>query len=316
MSRKPHQPAELGDTAGPMPTGHAITIASEEETKAIEEEMAFKAAEAIGMLKALEFSEMVSARAKVEVFLNLGKSKAYKAIFITDESGNRKRISDLDEFCDHFFGKSARRMRQQAANYHLLGGDLFEASQRIGFRNQDYTALKALPADDQEVIKQAMQPEVDRDHILDLMQEMAARHASVKAALTTKTKEAEETAASRDTIIKNKQARLDQAEEENVKLKRRVETTTPDEAALEIRKEADRIAFLAEHGVRANLRKAFEVLIQHGDVHQHSEFMLGLITQIEFACDVLRGDFGLLKAGPDGDSTPHWERGPAQGGVN
>lgn len=313
MSRKPHQPAELGDTAGPLPAGHAITIAGEQETTDIESEMAFKAAEAIGMLKALEFSETVSARAKVEVFLNLGKSKAYKAIFATDEAGNRKRISDLDEFCERFIGKSARRMRQQAADYHLLGGDLFEASQRIGFRNQDYQALRALPADDQEVIKQAMQAE-DSGKVLDLLQEMAVRHASEKAALTAKAKEAEETTEARDTLLKNKQARLDDLEEQNHKLKRRVETTTPDEAALEIRNEADRIAFLAEHEVGVNLRKAFTALTDHGG--QHSEFMLGLITQIELAADVLRADFGLLKAGPDGDSTPYWERTTAPSGVS
>jgi len=233
MSRIPHQPAELGDTAGPMPAGHAITIAGEQETADIESEMAFKAAEAIGMLKALEFSETVSARAKVEVFLNLGKSKAYKAIFVTDDAGNRKRISDLDEFCERFIGKSARRMRQQAASYHLLGGDLFEASQRIGFRQQDYDTLKALPADDQEIIKQAMQAE-DRAQVIDLIQEMAVRHASEKAALKTQASEAEETAAARDDVIKAKEATISKLELRATSAERRhADFTDIDEAGYE-----------------------------------------------------------------------------------
>lgn len=231
MSRKPHQPAELGDAVGPIPEGHAITIAGEQETKAIEAEMAFEAAEAVGMLKALEFSETVSARAKVEVFINLGKSKAYKALFITDGEGNRKRISDLDEFCDHYFGKSARRMRQQAANYHLLGGDLFEASQAIGFRQQDYQALRALPAEDQEAIQHAMQHEAGRAEIIDLLQDMATRNAAKVAALTAEATEAKETAAARDEVIASKEATISRLELRATSAERRQANFTDIEAA-------------------------------------------------------------------------------------
>lgn len=315
MARKPHDPIEPEVLPGKVP-GHAITLVEEKQARDIESEMIFTAGKVASRIETALFYETVSQKVAVESYLELKKTKAWAAMTYRDADGKAKNISSLDEFCERYLKQSQRRVQQLADNYHTIGADLYETAEQIGFRQKDYAALKALPADDQEVIKQAMQPEVDRDQILDLMQELAVRHASAMAAQTSKTKEAEETAASRDTIIKNKQARLDQAEEENVKLKRRVETTTPDEAALEIRKEADRIAFLAEHGVRANLRKAFEALIQHGGVHQHSEYMLGLITQIEFACDVLRGDYGLLKARPDGDSTPHWERGPAQGGVN
>lgn len=314
MPRKPHQPAELGDTAGPMPAGHAITVLGEQETADIEREAAFTAARCLGRIEALEFSATVAARAQVEVFIELKQSKAYRAIQYRDAEGNRRHVADLEEFCERFLGKSGKRIREMAQQYHLLGGDLYEAAERIGFRNQDYRALKALPAEDQELIKQAMSADTDRDQVIDLLQEMAARHASEKAALQAEAKEATETAEARDTLIQNKQARLDQLEEENHKLKRRVETTTPEEEVLEIRKEADRIAFVAEHEVSANLRKAFDALTERGG--QHSEFMLGLITQIELACDVLRGDFGLLKAGPDGDSTPYWDRQPAAGGVN
>lgn len=212
MPRKPHKPAELGDSAGPLPQGHAITLAEEQETADIERDMAHLAMRSLGRLEALEFSETVAARARVEVFLELKKSKAYRAIEYRDADGNRKRISDLDEFCERYLNKSARRLRQMAEDYHLLGGDLYEAAERIGFRNQDYRALKALPADDQEVIKQAMSPDADRDQVIDLLQEMAARHASEKAALTAEATEAKETAEARDDVIKAKEETISKLE--------------------------------------------------------------------------------------------------------
>ncbi len=207
MSRKPHQPAELGDTAGPMPAGHAITVAGEQETADIEREAAFTAARCLGRIEALEFSATVAARAQVEVFIELKQSKAYRAISYRDADGNRRYVADLEEFCERFLGKSGKRIREMAQQYHLLGGDLYEAAERIGFRNQDYRALKALPADDQVAIKAAMATD-DREQILDLMQELSVRHASEKAALTAKAKEAEDTAADRDRVIGTKQGQI------------------------------------------------------------------------------------------------------------
>lgn len=314
MSRIPHKTAEINVILGDTTPAHTGMLAGELQANAIEQDMISMAMQDIGSLRALDFIRKISGRAQVEIYLRQVKTKAYKAVSYTNAEGQTEKFPDIDTFCAVYLGESGRNLRNKASNYHLLGAELFEVSERLGFKGKDYTALKALSADDQEVIKQAMSPDADRGQVLDLLQEMAMRHASEKAALTAKAKEAEETTEARDTLLKNKQARLDDLEEQNHKLKRRVETTTPDEAALEIRNEADRIAFLAEHEVGVNLRKAFTALTDHGG--QHSEFMLGLITQIELACDVLRADFGLLKAGPDGDSTPYWERTTAPAGVN
>lgn len=311
MPRKAHSPAEIHAEPGPIPAGHALTLAEEQETKDLEREAAFEAAKTIGQIEALLFSATVAEKAIVETFLKLKENKAYRSIQFRDADGNLRRVADLGEFCERFLKKSYRRVQEMASNYHLIGADLYETAEQIGFRQKDYTALKALPADDQAIIKQAIEAD-DRDQVIDLLQEMAARHASEKAALQAEATEAKDTAEARDQVVRKKEQRLNELEEENHKLKRRVQTTTPDEEALEIRNEADRIAFEAEHAVSANLRKAFDQLAEFGG--QHSEFMLGLITQIELACDVLRADFGLLKAGPDGDSTPIWERnGAAQG---
>lgn len=229
MPRKPHQPAELGDTAGPMPEAHAITLAEEQAAKDIESEMAFEASRALGQIEAFQFTRQIAGFAQVQAFLKLKENKAYRALTIKDADGKARRVAHLDEFCDHFLGRSARRMQEMASNYHLLGADLYETAERIGFRTQDYRALKALPAEDQEVIKQAMSPEADRDQVLDLLQEMAVRHASEKAALTATATEAEETAEARSEVIAKKESMINALQESNSKLKRRQATFTDEE---------------------------------------------------------------------------------------
>lgn len=228
MPRTPHQPAELGDTAGPIPAGHAITIAGEQETADIEREAAFEAAKTIGQIEALLFSATVAEKAIVETFLKIKENKAYRSIQFRDAEGNLRRVADLGEFCERFLKKSYRRVQEMASNYHLIGADLYETAEQIGFRQKDYTALKALPADDQEIIKQAMQAE-DSGKVIDLIQEMAVRHASEKAALTAQAKEATETAEARDYVIKAKEETISKLELRATSAERRQATFTDEE---------------------------------------------------------------------------------------
>lgn len=306
MSRKNHPPAEIHAEPGSLPAAHAITLADEREAQDIEREAAFEAARMLGQMESAQFSARVQEKVIVEIFIRLKKNKAYRAIKIRDEAGNLRGCADLEEFCTHFLGASYRKVKELTDNYHLIGPDLYEQAEKIGFRREDYRAFKALPSNDQDLIRDAMQAE-DRDQVIDLLQEMAARHASEKAALQAEAHESKETAEARSEVIAAKETKINALEEANHKLKRRVETMTPDEVAMDIRKEADVFAFRAEHAVSSDLHKAFQALTEQGG--NHSEYMLGLITQIELAASVLRADFGLLKAGPDGDPTPYWERG-------
>lgn len=229
MPRPPHPTPTDVLLTGDVP-GHTLTLAEQQETKDIESDMAFEAARCLGRIEALEFSATVATRAQVEVFIELKKSKAYRAIQYRDSDGNPRRIADLEEFCVRYLGKSARRIQEMAQQYHLLGGDLYEAAERIGFRNQDYRTLKALPADDQEAIRQAMQHEAGRAEIIDLLQEMAARHASEKAALTAEATEAKETAEARDDVIKRKESKISELELRAASAERRQASFTDEEA--------------------------------------------------------------------------------------
>lgn len=227
MSRQPHPTLDPEVLPGDVP-GHAITLAEEQALIDADREAAFEAARALGQIEASRFSALCAEKVIVETFLKLKKNKAYRAIQYRDADGKPRRCADLEEFCERFLGKSARVVQELVNNYTLLGADLFEQAEKLGFKRNDYRALKALPADDQDVIKQAMQAD-DRDQVLDLLQELAARHASEKAALTAQAKEATETADARSDVIAKKESMINALQESNSKLKRRQATFTDEE---------------------------------------------------------------------------------------
>lgn len=229
MSRTPHKPATTLPDPGTAAEAHAMTISADQQAHDIEREAAFHAAKIVGRVETALFYETISQKVVVESYLELKKNNAFMAITYRDADGNVKRISCLHEFCERVFKKTYRRVQQLVDNYHTIGADLFDAAEQIGFRQKDYQALKALPAADQAIIKQAMAEETDRDQVIGLLQEMAVSHASEKAALTAKAKEAEDTAADRDRVIGSKQDQISALEVRLASAERRQSAFTDDE---------------------------------------------------------------------------------------
>lgn len=306
MARKPHTPETPEVEPGDVP-GHAITLSEEASIRNDDAERAFDAARALGQIEAARFSAQCAEKVMVEVFIKLKENKAYRAVMITDDSGNRRRCADLEEFCEHHLGSSYSKLKELTANYNLLGADLFEQAERLGFRRNDYRALKALPAEDQEIIKQAMQPESGRDQIIDLLQEMAARHASEKAALTAQAKEAEDTAEARSEVIATKERVINTLQEEAHKLRRRLETATPDEVGADLRQETAGIGWSVVGRINTDLAEAFKALDEHAQANEctHDDFMSGVLLEIDTAVLALRERYAV-KAQPDGDERPEW----------
>lgn len=135
----------------------------------------FDAIKALGRIEAMQFSATVAEKVIAETAISIKKSKKYKDLPYQDKNGNLRRVATFEEYCDAFLGKSYRRVMDLISNYNLLGSDLYEQAEMLGFRQKDYNALKALPADDRQIIAQAIESE-SLDNALDLMQQLAAKH--------------------------------------------------------------------------------------------------------------------------------------------
>ncbi len=173
---------------------------------------------AIGQLEALDFTRHVVDIAAAQTFERVKAGKKYKGLPYIDADGKPRQIATLEEFCEVKLGRSARRIQELVKNLHTLGPELYESAERIGFKARDYAALKALPEAEQEVVKQALAAE-SKDQVLDILQDLAARHQSERAAAKKKTEDLEADLGARDQLLEEKTAKADKLAIELSKLK-------------------------------------------------------------------------------------------------
>ena len=165
---------------------------------------------AIGRIEGLEFLRRVGDVAVAQIFSEVRKSKNYKGLPYHDEEGNLRHVEDFDEFCRVKLGKSYTRCYELSQNLHTLGPDLYESAERIGFRARDYRALKALPPEEQEIVKEALASE-SKEQVVDLLQDMAERHKAERDASKKEREELQADMEARDKLLKSKTDKLDEA---------------------------------------------------------------------------------------------------------
>ena len=132
----------------------------------------------LGQMETAAFVGNISDGILISAYENVKKSKAWK--LLRNRSG--EIFPNLDAFCQERLGFSAKRLSQIHGNREALGQETFEQAERLGLRQVDYNAIKGLPAPDQELVRRAVEEAQSRDEVLDLLQELAGRHANEKAA--------------------------------------------------------------------------------------------------------------------------------------
>lgn len=300
MARKPHEALEVHIEPKPMPENHALA-AAETELREIAQN-AVMLADKIGYdgpltLGGAEDHARMQMRRTVNECLELGKTLLIIKE-LTPHGGFRDRIELLG-----FEYKTAAKFMQATLKFSNVSTSR-HLTESI---NTQAKLLELLVLDDDE-IKELGENGSTRGVNLDDIESMTTRE--LRAALRKERDEVAQDLAAKDKLIQTQTEQIQKLH----KMQQRIETATPDEVGIHLRKEASALAITAENAVGKNLRNAFEELSKHDG--QHSEFMLGLISQIELATAVLRADYGLLKAAPDGDTTPYWERGATTPAVN
>ena len=236
-------------------------------------------AEALGRIKTADFFRRVGDIIIAQAFTDLRNSKKYKDYPIMDEAGNIRRCQTIEDFCQCAFGKSYNRCYELAKNLHLLGSDLYESAERIGFRNKDYRALKALPAEEQAVVKQALESE-SKDEVLAILEDLAAKHQAEREAAKKEKADLTADLEARGKLLEDKAKRLERTEEELYKLK----SLPPDEQiVLKLAREEEAIKELnaAQMASLAALNqflvKIETILETPGISVQTSQYAIGLV---------------------------------------
>lgn len=252
--------------------------------------------DSLASIQGLQFVATVADRAIAETYVKVKKSKAYVGIPYRDQNGNVRLLQTLDEFCRTRLGKSYRRCEELATNLELLGGELYDAAQKMGLGQRDYNALKVLPADDQEVIRQAIAEGGDRDAVVGMLTQLVERQAVEKTELKADL-------VAKDEVAAKKSARITKLEEDLAKARRQARKATPDETLATLRSRLTEVAVGIEAEINASgdvgsLRRWVGEVMELANAHDLDvmPMLAGSIAQIERVLWCLRDEFGIPHA--------------------
>lgn len=271
----------------------------------------FNTIESLGVIKAASFMKSVSEKMIAETAISLKQSKKYRDLPYKDDEGNVKYVSDFSEFCEVFLGKTYRRVHQLVENYNTLGPELYEQAERLGFRQRDYAALKALPDDDRQLIAQAIEEE-NLEKALDVMQEMAAKHLREKESLTKQAEDLHHTLAAKDQVIQDKTEELNRKSERLAVLeckKRNEPAPSPEQRLLDLRSNLQISAAAIKTNVMTDLRKNVKALAEYAEETATSEtgFMASCLIEIGRELAILRAEYDLPSAVDEDPIDPIWK---------
>lgn len=204
------------------------------------------------------------------------------------------------EFCN-LLGISDDKANEDIANLQAFGENALENMQRIGIGYRDLRQFRKLPADQRTALIEAAK-EGDKASLLDLAEDLIAKHAKEKEALNKTIDDQKSELAAKQSRLDRDAARLNAQEDEIARL-----TAQPKPERTPELIEAERLRYINDavlktvSDIEAGLRSHFtllENLFAEGEVPNHARLaQQQALSQIIQAARALAGDFGItLKA--------------------
>lgn len=195
-------------------------LAQIEQSVSIEQ---IQLSEKLGAIKATNFIKKLVTVTEIKLIAEIKETKQYKGLKVIDDFGKVVTVTTWEHFCKHI-GMSCEKVDEDIRNLGMFGEDFLETSQRIGLGYRDLRKLRKLDDADREVIinGESVKAE-DRESLIDLIEEMSAKHAKDKAILNKKVSDLTADNEAKDQIIKSKDAKATKLDVELTKLKSPVE---------------------------------------------------------------------------------------------
>ncbi|HBL7015542.1 hypothetical protein AB6V67_12355 [Serratia marcescens] len=215
--------------------------------------------------------------------------------------GAEKLTGSWEEFCS-LLGRSVDQVDRDITNLRTFGEEALESMSRMGIGYRELRQFRRLPEDQKSALIEVAK-EGDKTALLELAEEMIAKHSKENEDLKTDLEISRQTLAEKKeqvSKLQDKNAELDE------KLRYRVKRETPEAEGAQIIQDVN----VLQHAVLAdlvNLENGFTVLAEHtertGIVHVGS--MAGLLNDIETRLTALRQQFNLPEHQPF-DPRPDW----------
>ncbi len=222
MARAETQKAAKKKIADGIPAGHADTLAEEKIagiTEAYSEERDL-ASQLLGQ------AQMASAISKFAGVVSLSKlkhvkeAKLYKAYagksVILPSGENCRLVGTWAEYCE-LLGTSASKVDEDLTNLNTFGEEALGNLNRIGAGYRELRQLRKLPEDVRELVQGKLINLTDKDEVIALIDDIAAREAAATKELT----EATENYEAQGAVLKKKDETLNKLEKQLHKLQNR-----------------------------------------------------------------------------------------------
>ncbi|WP_336165528.1 hypothetical protein [Acinetobacter ursingii] len=213
-------------------------LAQLEQSVSIEQ---IQLSEKLGAIKATNFIKKLVTVTEIKLIAEIKETKQYKGLKVIDQSGKLVTVTTFEDFCQ-YLGKSREHIDEDIRNLGTFGEDFLETSQRMGLGYRDLRKLRKLPEGDREILinGEAVKTE-DRESLIDLIEEMSAKHAKEKLERDKKIQELESDKAADVLILQKKNQKIDELDSKltkalnPVEIKKRAETEdqTLEKAAME-----------------------------------------------------------------------------------
>ncbi|MDC7940925.1 hypothetical protein [Raoultella ornithinolytica] len=215
--------------------------------------------------------------------------------------GAEKLSGTWEEFCG-LLGRSVDQVDRDIANLTAFGEEALESMSRMGIGYRELRQFRRLPEDQKNALIEVAK-EGDKTALLDLAEEMIAKHAREKEELKTNLEISRQ-------MLAEKKAELgtmrNEKEELKSRLVRRTTTETPDEEGVALETEVTGF----KSGVLSaffDLKSGFNALTEHTERTgiNHTGMMAGLLDDLQAQFEELRQEFSLPEA-RETSAIPDW----------
>ncbi|EIX9611374.1 TPA: hypothetical protein ME922_001084 [Klebsiella pneumoniae] len=206
--------------------------------------------------------------------------------------GAEKLSGTWEEFCG-LLGRSVDQVDRDIANLTAFGEEALESMSRMGIGYRELRQFRRLPEDQKSALIEVAK-EGDKTALLELAEEMIAKHAREKEELKT------DLEISRQMLAEKKEelgTMRNEKEELKARLVRRTTTETPDEEGVALETEVTGF----KSGVLSaffDLKSGFNALTEHTERTgiNHTGMMAGLLDDLQAQFEELRQEFSLPEA--------------------
>lgn len=206
--------------------------------------------------------------------------------------GAEKLSGTWEEFCG-LLGRSVDQVDRDIANLTAFGEEALESMSRMGIGYRELRQFRRLPEDQKSALIEVAK-EGDKTALLELAEEMIAKHAREKEELRT------DLEISRQMLAEKKEelgTMRNEKEELKSRLVRRTTTETPDEEGVALETEVTGF----KSGVLSaffDLKSGFNALTEHTERTgiNHTGMMAGLLDDLQAQFEELRQEFSLPEA--------------------